>query len=612
MKYTRIFLLGALITLSACKSQVVEQPNIIWIVSEDNSKHYLKMFDEHGIETPNIESLAENGVVFDRAFSNAAVCSAARSTLISSSYGPRAASHYHRRIQEVPLPNDVAMFPAYLKQAGYYTANNAKEDYNFVKGDTVWDMSSKKATWRGRKENQPFFYVYNIGTTHEGRLHFDEEVLNKGIEENKNTEVFIQPNHPQTETFKYTNIHYRKKIVEMDTEVGDILEKLKEDGLYKDAFIFYYGDHGGVLPDSKGYLTETGLHVPLVVHVPEKYKHLVNQKIGSRTNQFVSFVDFGATVLNLAGIEIPKAMDGKPFLGKNAVTDNDITYSYADRFDEKYDMVRAVRKGKYKYVRNYMPFNFDGLMNEYRYKQLAYKEWAQLYKDNKLNKIQSQFFESKQPEALYNVEEDPFETNNLAGNKEYIETLNNMRNKMTTWVKSMPDLSFYPEYYLINNAFENPVEFGQTNKANIEKYIDISNLVYKDFNDVKNELEQHLKSSDTWERYWGIIISGSYKNSDKNLNAIIADIANNDDELINRVRAAEYLGLKGIKNPAEVIQEAVYKSNDGAEALLIFNTIVLLQDGYNYKIDIDFDKLSEVVKNDKQVQRRLEYLKIGK
>ena len=408
MKYFKIILIGVLVVLNACKSQVTEQPNIIWITSEDNSKHYLKLFDENGIETPNIESLAENGIVFDRAFSNAAVCSAARSTLISSSYGPRAASHYHRRIQEVPLPNNVAMFPAYLKKAGYYTANNAKEDYNFVKGDSVWDMSSKKATWKNRKENQPFFYVYNIGTTHESRLHFSEEELKQGIEDNKNTEVFIQPNHPQTETFKYTNIHYRKKIVEMDNEVGEVLKKLKEDGLYKDSFIFYYGDHGGVLPDSKGYLTETGLHVPLVVHVPEKYKHLVNQKIGSRTNQFVSFVDFGATVLNLAGIEIPKAMDGKPFLGKNAVKNNDVTYSYADRFDEKYDMVRAVRKGKYKYVRNYMPFNFDGLMNQYRYKQLAYKEWAQLYKDNKLNKIQSQFFEPKQPEALYNVEEDPF------------------------------------------------------------------------------------------------------------------------------------------------------------------------------------------------------------
>ena len=159
-----ILVLILLQVFNACapKEEVPEQPNIVWIVSEDNSKHYLKLFDENGVATPNIERLAQQGVTFTRTFSNAPVCSAARSTLISGCYGPRIASHYHRRSQKVPMPEGVEMFPAYLKKAGYYTTNNNKEDYNIFKGDNVWDESSKKATWRNRAEGQPFFHVQNL------------------------------------------------------------------------------------------------------------------------------------------------------------------------------------------------------------------------------------------------------------------------------------------------------------------------------------------------------------------------------------------------------------------------------------------------------------------
>ncbi|GAL80632.1 choline-sulfatase [Algibacter lectus] len=202
MKYRLLIIVMFLCFNSVLKAQ---QPNIVWITSEDNSKHYMKLFDEHGIETPNIERLAKNGIVFNNAFSNAAVCSAARSTLITSSYGPRLATHYHRAEGKVTLPNNQTMFPAYLRKAGYYTANNAKEDYNINKPDDVWDDSSKKATWKNRKEGQPFFYVFNIGTTHEGTLHFSEETMNTTKTNTNPNSVFVQPNHPQTDLFKYTN-----------------------------------------------------------------------------------------------------------------------------------------------------------------------------------------------------------------------------------------------------------------------------------------------------------------------------------------------------------------------------------------------------------------------
>ncbi|WP_366183771.1 sulfatase [Flavobacterium ovatum] len=610
-KSIRLFLIANLFTITVAKAQ---QPNIVWIVSEDNSKHYMKLFDEHGVATPNVESLAKDGIVFDRAFSNAAVCSAARSTLILSTFGPKMATHYHRAEGKVTLVNGQDMFPAFLRKAGYYTANNAKEDYNIKKPEDVWDDSSKKASWTNRKTGQPFFYVYNIETTHEGRMHFTKETMNSTKTITNPATVFVQPNHPQTELFKYSNAYYRDKIVQMDTEVGEVIEKLKKDGLYDNTIIFYYGDHGGVLPQSKGYLNETGLHVPLVVHVPEKYKNLSPLASGTRTNAFVSFVDFGATVLNLAGVEIPKVMDGKPFLGKNITTKTldkkDETFGYADRFDEKYDMVRSVRKGNLKYIRNFEPFNVNGLMNEYRYKQLAYQEWETLYKQGKLNKDQSKFFEIKAVEELYDVVKDPFELHNLASLPEHKSDLKKMRKDLNCWMESMPDLSFYPEFYLIENAIQNPIAFGKEHKKDIRKYIDIANLEVLDFDKAAPKIEKLLKSNDQWERYWAMIVATSFGDQAKSLTAAVQAAMDSETENINKLRAVEFLSIVAHQNTTKNLASIVYAAKSDTEALLILNAVVLLKDYYQKQpVAIDVTKMDKKVAANDQVQRRLAYLK---
>ncbi|OEJ98684.1 sulfatase [Flavivirga aquatica] len=607
-------ILTTIYLLNACKAQseTYIPPNIVWITSEDNSKHYMQLFDEHGAKTPNIEKLANNGVIFTHAFSNAAVCSAARSTLISSSYGPRLATHYHRKMEKVPMPNGLEMFPIYLRKAGYYTTNNWKEDYNIIKPDSVWDDSSKKASWRNRKAGQPFFHVFNIGTTHEGKLHFNEEDMKLKTITNPDS-CFVFPNHPQTELFRYTNALYHDKIKKMDKEVGQVINQLEKDGLLENTFIFYYGDHGGVLPGSKGYLSETGLHIPLVVYIPSKYKNLVNVKPGTKSDGFVSFIDFGPTVLNLADAEIPKGIDGKPFLGKGVTAKDlesrDETFSYADRFDEKYDMVRALRKGKYKYIRNYQAFNFDALMNEYRYRQLAYKEWRKLYEEDQLNDIQAKFFKTKQPEALYNLEIDPYETNNLANQSDYSKVLLDMRKKLNAKITNMPDLSFYPEFHLIKNAFNNPINFGQKHKADIHKYIETANLSLSDFESVQSKIEDGLNSKDPWERYWALITCSNFGKKASPMIRLAKKISKSDSEPINKVRSAEFLGLIGIQNPVELMTNIFYNVEDPAEALLILNSIVLMKDcDHKYTFNIDTKKVNKNVFKDKLIKFRIIYI----
>ncbi|MEZ6124714.1 MAG: sulfatase [Planctomycetaceae bacterium] len=393
---------------SAADAANADRPNIVWLVSEDNSIHYMKLYAEGGAETPRISELAAHGLTFNHAFSNAPVCSVARTTLATGCYGPRIGTQFHRKSVAVPMPDGLKMFPEALREAGYYTANNNKTDYNATPGKAVWDDSSKKASWKKRKADQPFFYMESFPVCHESSLHFSAQQMASQKTEHDPTVVQLAPYHPDTPTFRYTHARYLDRMVQMDQQIGKVVDQLTADGLLEDTFIFYFGDHGGVLPRGKGYAYESGLHVPLVVRIPRNWKHLIDRERGSRVNGFVSFIDFGPTVLNLAGVPVPKQMDGRPFLGQGVtaadVDARDEAFGYADRFDEKYDLVRTLRKGRFEYIRNFQPFNPDGLQNNYRYRMLAYQEWRQLYNDGKLNDIQKQFFEARPAEQLFDIE----------------------------------------------------------------------------------------------------------------------------------------------------------------------------------------------------------------
>ncbi|MCB0666021.1 MAG: sulfatase [Saprospiraceae bacterium] len=614
MKESIYYLISILIILlSSCTRPLPEsnRPNIVWITSEDNSKHYLKLFDDNGVRTPNIEKLAADGIVFRHAFSNAPVCSVARSTLITGCYAPRVGAQFHRKIKIVPMPDSLKMFPTYLRRAGYYTTNNSKEDYNLIKGDSVWDESSRNASWRNRATDQPFFHVFNIGISHESSLHFTEEDMQQTKPTTDLQSFKVHPNHPDTELFRYTNAYYRDKIREMDKKVGDVVDELEKDGLLENTFIFYFGDHGGVLPGSKGYLFETGLHVPLVIYIPEKYRHQLDLQPGSDQEGFVSFVDFAPTVLNLAGINVPQEMDGRAFLGpgisNQEVSQRNITYSYADRFDEKYDQVRAIRKGRYKYIRYFQPFNIDGLMNNYRYRQLAYQEWLTMHQEHKLDTVQAAFFIHHPVEALYDLQNDPYETDNLATKAPQHDHLTEMRQLLNAWLIEMPDLSLYPEHFLIENAFENPTGFGNSHQPQIKRYLDVANLALKTSDTESGTLLNLLKSEDLWDRYWALNVSISLKVKTETLHMEIKNITQNDGELINRVRGAEYLAIAYSQNPVNLMTGCLYESTQPAEALLIFNAMTLMQDGYDYNFKLNIKEMHPNVRENDEVKRRIEY-----
>ncbi|MHC4502318.1 MAG: sulfatase family protein [Planctomycetota bacterium] len=581
-----------------------KRPNFVWLMTEDNSKHYMKLYDEKGAATPRIAELAREGVVFNHAFSNCPVCSAARSTLETGCYGARIGTQFHRKYKTVPLPGDLRMFPVYLQRAGYYTSNKKKTDYNFRAGKGGWNSSKD---WRGRKSGQPFFHKQSFGTTHEGKLH---KVRVGGALSEKEKRTFIHPYFPDTPLFRRTAATYHSLHRKMDGEIGRVVDQLKKDGVLEDTFVFYFGAHGGVLPRGKGYVYETGLHVPLVLRIPENFRRLVDLKRGTRVDGFVSFVDFGPTVLHMAGIKLPDEVDGRPFMGPGIsladLNARDETFGTADRFDEKYDMVRSLRKGRYKYIRSYQPFNFDSLQNNYRYKMAAYREWRDLYKAGKLNKVQSQFHEARTPDALYDIEKDPYETVNLASVPAHAATLADMRRRLAEKVKGLPDLSFYPESYLADRAFGNPVGFGQKHKKEIARLVDIADLSLIPFADAKSGIEAALGSAKPWERYWGLIACSSFGKQALSFADKAKEMAKGDSELLVRVRAAEFLGLTGAADPRPAIMDVLARARHPLEVLLTLNTVVLLRDGkpgYEFRITKDAVKTKQG-----EVGRRLGYL----
>ncbi|MDG1973881.1 MAG: sulfatase [Flavobacteriaceae bacterium] len=619
MKSIKIILLIILsFFLINCDSQDQtnnEKPNVLWIVTEDNSIHYMNLYTKGGAEMPAISQLANQGVVFNNAFSNAPVCSVARSTIITGVYAPRIGTQYHRKMSKVKLPNGIKPLPTYLSEIGYYTSNNAKEDYNFIKENKVWDESSKKATYKNRKKGQPFFHVQNFHNTHEGQLHFNSKQLTSALETNELDSIMPFPFHPDTPTFRYTQSLYHNHHKDVDKEMGKFLKDLQDEGLMDDTIIFYYGDHGVVLPRSKGYLYETGLNVPMVVYVPEKWKNLNPFEIGSRTSTFVDFVDLVPTVLSLAGVNIPKGLDGTPFLGKNIdkteIEKQDITFGYADRFDEKYDLVRSVRKGKYKYIRNYQPFNVDGIYNFYRYKMLAYKEWYKLFQEGKLNDIQSQFFKPRLPEALYDIENDPYETQNLASSVEYQNKLLDLRNILSNHVINQPDLSFFPEPYFLENGLENGLDFGQKNKELIKKLIQTANLSLEPYNKVKNEISEALDNKNPWVRYWGLITCSSFGTEASEHLEKINFLFKNDSENLVKIRAAEYLMLNDFNIDTGEINNLLKNAKSEIEANLMLNSLALIKTkNPNYKLDFSKSFYPEkwFETENKLVNRRLNYL----
>lgn len=435
-------LFSVLFILLICtrQSQAVhqeERPNILWIVSEDTSP-LMGCYGDTFATTPFIDQFAKEAILYENAFAPAPACAPSRSTIIT---GLRASSMGTENMRSnYPIPTFIRFFPKYLREAGYYTTNNDKKDYNTVDQPNAWDESSSKATYKNRKPGQPFFAVFNLNITHESKIHRKIDKLNHDPKK-----VPIPPYQPSTREMKHDWALFYDNIKVMDKQVGKLLQDLKDAGLADNTIVFYYSDHGGVLARSKRFIFDSGLKVPLIIRFPEKYKSLAPSKAGSRTDRVVSFEDFAPTVLNLAGVKIPSYMEGTPFLGEKLASEKEYAFAFRGRIDERADFVRSIRSKKYRYVRNFMPQKVYGQHVEYQWQAPSIVSWEKAFKAGNLNMIQSAFWKPKPSEELYDITVDPHNIKNLAGDKAYTSILDQMRKDTREIILKTKDTGFIPE-----------------------------------------------------------------------------------------------------------------------------------------------------------------------
>ncbi|MAU70631.1 MAG: sulfatase [Pseudozobellia sp.] len=460
----RSFFLSIVVLLGACSNHKNQEedngknrPNIVWIVAEDQSPEWFPMYGNTTIDLPHLQSLAEDGVVFDNAVAPVPVCAPARSSLITGMYPTTLGTHNMRThtpwrevneplLDSLPsyspvVPEGVRMFTEYLRKEGYYTCNGPKEDYNFEKTDAAWDESSKDRHYQKRNKDQPFFAVFNYSVCHES------QIWSRGKDSLfvKPSEVSVPPYFPDNDTIRHDLAVNYSNLKRLDDQLGKVLDDLKEDGLYENSIIFFYADHGGPFPRHKRALYDTGVKVPLVVKFPE------NEYAGTRDERLISFIDYAPTVLSLAGIEPPKVMQGTAQFGAfEAERKPEYTYHTSDRFDERYDRLRAVRSPDYKYIKSFNTNISHAMPLSYREQMPMMRELRRLNAKGELNEQQSFWLSATKPaEELYDLNEDPFELNNLAEDPDYQQVLTTYRQLLMDWMEDTNDLGRVDELSLM-------------------------------------------------------------------------------------------------------------------------------------------------------------------
>lgn len=446
-------LIAALAFTQAISCNAAERPNVLWLVLEDTSPHFIGCYGNADAKTPNIDRLAAQGIRFTRAFANAPVCSSARTTIITGTHNHVLGTGHHRSVY--PLPDFIKGFPTFLREAGYATYNNSKTDYATSSDQRLiresWNESSNQAGWWKCPNDSPFFAVINYEACHQSRTMTEsydwylENVLNKlpATKRIADEAISLPPYIPDTPAIRHEFARIPNSITLADHQIGNLLTRLETDGLAGDTIIFCYADHGEAMPRGKTNPIGLGYRVPFIVAFPEKWQHL-NQwgKPGTTTDELICFDDLAPTMLSLAGKKPAPWMTGRPILGTHRSTPRPFVFGGRNRIDESPGCARSITDGRYLYTRRFLPspevpsakyFDVAGIVRELR-------------KPGVLTGPAADMFAPGAHEVLYDMQADPWELNNLAAHAAHAERVTEMRRVLFQHLLDAGDILLLPEY----------------------------------------------------------------------------------------------------------------------------------------------------------------------
>lgn len=481
--------------------RVSDPPNILWITCEDIGPT-LGCYGDQFAHTPNIDQLAEKSLVYENAFASAPICAPARSTLISGIYSTSLGTQHLR--SQIPVPGSLQILPEYMDEYGYYTTNNSKTDYNFDPSGR-WDENGPDAHWRNRPRHTAFFSVFNFGITHEGHANSsDESDLEQLALRHDPENLPLPPYYPDTPEMRNIWARQYDLISVMDKQVGALLNQLEEDGLTDNTIIFFFSDHGVGLPRYKRWMYNSGIHVPLIIHIPAKYRPMTRSFPHEQRDELVSFVDFAPTVLNLCDIRVPGTMEGRVFLGPERSKKRKYINAARSRADDIYDVSRAIRSDRFIYIRNYMPHR------PYIRKAIIFSDrkrsFEELWRVKSLGQLPDpaeDMFEPKPSEELYDLKRDPHELNNLIDSPEHQQILNQMQDALHDWILDTRDTGFLHEAeMMIRSQGSNPYEMAHDPSLyNLPEILRAAEMVGDKSIPVR-ELDRKLQDSDSGVRFW--------------------------------------------------------------------------------------------------------------
>ena len=559
----------------------VERPNILWIVAEDISP-FFGCYGDPDADTPHIDAYAKESHVFLNAFTTAPICAPSRSSLATGMYAISLGTQNLRSL--VAIPDSIKPLAQTFKENGYWTALRGKTDYNF-NPDGLFDYwETDEAPWRHCPQGKPFFSFMNLGSTHEGSGNRPDRAAPALARLAKDRfhdpdSILLPPYYPDTPEMRRIWARYHDLLSVWDQDVRSVLDGLEADGLAEDTIVFLMADHGLGMPRYKRWLYKTGLHVPLIIHIPEKFREFSpGRNAATREEGIVSYIDLPPTALTLAGIDIPGNYAGKSLFNSGAEQIEPRSYIFGarDRADDMYDLSRCVFDGRYLYIRHFMP-HLPPIQEGYIFSSIEKESFRELHRVHDTggdSKISERLWSPRPFEELYDLKEDPQELNNLANRSQLSKVKTRLSSQLRDWILKTRDSAFLTEPEMHRRAQEagmTPYEMMQDPALYpLEEILSVAEEASKK----KGRGVGHYSSEDPAIRYWALM-SGimSAKKSSK-MEALFRKGIQDPNPIV-RTTAAEGLGRMGKEALAIEVFDELLEETEPNLGLFVARSLAL-------------------------------------
>jgi len=417
-----------------------EKPNILVFIADDAGMDF-GCYGNSGIHTPNIDALAEQGLLVENAFLTASQCSPSRSSMLSGQF----AHTIGTEDLHAPLEEGIKILPSYLQDAGYFTGCMLKKHYGgkyaneqfnwYDNGFQIW--LKDQAKWNREAvnyftdfldsvQNKPFFLWVGFVDPHR---EYNDSPIKKV---NNPDDVYVPPYLVDSEKTRRDLADYYDEISRMDNHIGLMLEQLEKRGLRENTLIVFLSDNGMPFPRAKGTVYDAGIKTPLIF----AWDGVI--KPGAKYMELVSSIDLAATLLDVAGEPVPEDIYSRSI--RRIFTDQTIPgrdYVFSERnWHDADEHIRCVRTKKYKFILNsYIEWPHGMLGTDPSWYELKNRQ-----KQGKLTSAQQRLFECPRPAVeIYDLEKDPYELNNVADEAEYLEIGKELALELENWRDSTGD-----------------------------------------------------------------------------------------------------------------------------------------------------------------------------